>query len=121
MKAIHVTKYGTPDVLQIREVEKPMPKEGAVQIRIVSTVAALPDCAFRLGQPALARLFTGLSRPKKIPGDVFSGVIEMVGKSVKAFKPGERVYGTSGDVFGTNAEFIVLPESAAITRIARGS
>lgn len=97
MKAIIVTKYGAPNVMQICEVEKPSTQDNGVQIRIVATVAAPPDCAFRSGKPAIARLFSGLSRPKKIPGDVFAGVIETVGKSVTAFKPGERVYGSSGE------------------------
>jgi NADPH:quinone reductase-like Zn-dependent oxidoreductase len=114
MKAVICTKYGSPKVLQIREYEKPVPKDNEVLIRIKATVAAPADSAFRMGKPAAARLFTGLSRPKQIPGDVLSGIIEAAGKDVKSFKAGDEVYGSSGTNFGTNAEYIVLPEDAAL-------
>lgn len=114
MKAILVTKYGSPEVLKLQEVDKPVPKENEVLVKIEATVAAPPDCAFRKGEPVLTRLFTGLSKPKNIPGDVFSGVIESVGKDVKSFKKGDPVYGSSGTKFSTNAEYIALSDNAAI-------
>lgn len=114
MKAVIVTKYGGPDVIQIREVAKPSPKGNEVLVRIEATVAAPPDCAFRKGDPAVARLFTGLRKPKQIPGDVLAGVIESTGKDVTLFKAGDEVYGSSGASFGTNAEYITLPENAAL-------
>ncbi|MHB1315763.1 MAG: NAD(P)-dependent alcohol dehydrogenase [Christensenellales bacterium] len=114
MKAILAAKYGGPDVLMIQEVEKPSPKDNEVLIRIESTVAAFPDCAFREGKPFISRLFTGLIKPKQIPGDVFAGVIEWAGKAVSQFKAGDEVYGSSGSSFGTNAEYIALSEDEAI-------
>lgn len=86
MKAIIRTKYGPPEVLQVKEVEKPAPKDNEVLIKIHATVAAPPDCAFRKVKPYISRLFVGLTRPKHIPGDVLSGVIEEVGKEVRHFK-----------------------------------
>jgi NADPH:quinone reductase-like Zn-dependent oxidoreductase len=114
MKAVICTRYGSPEVLQLKEYEKPVPKDNEVLIRIMATVAAPADSAFRIGKPLAARLFTGLSRPKQIPGDVLSGIIEAAGKDVKSFKVGDEVYGSSGTYFGTNAEYIVLPEDAAL-------
>lgn len=114
MRVILVAKYGGPDVLEIQEVETPSPKDNEVLIRIESTVAAFPDCAFREGKPFISRLFTGLIKPKQIPGDVFAGVIESTGKAVSHFKAGDEVYGSSGSSFGTNAEYIVLSEDEAI-------
>lgn len=114
MRAILAAKYGGPDVLKIQEVEKPSPKDNEVLIRIESTVAAFPDCAFREGKPFISRLFTGLIKPKQIPGDVFAGVIESTGKAVSQFKAGDEVYGSSGSSFGTNAEYIALSEDEAI-------
>ena len=112
MKAIVVSKYGSADVLRIQEVKDPVPKEGEMLIRIKATVAADPDCAFRRGKPYIARLFTGLAKPKRIPGDVFAGVVEKPGSS--AFKAGDAVYGSSGTHFGTNAERITLSEAEAV-------
>ncbi len=114
MKACIVTKYGGPDVIAIREVEKPIAKNNEVLIRIEATVAAAPDCAFRKGEPFVSRLFTGLSKPSSIPGDVLAGIVDAVGTDVRQYKTGDRVYGSSGTKFGTNAEYITLPEDAAI-------
>lgn len=112
MKAVIVTKYGDADVLRIRDVQNPVPKEGEMLIRIKATVAADPDCAFRRGKPFVSRFFTGLKKPKHIPGDVFAGVVEEPGKS--AFKIGDKVYGSSGTNFGTNAELITLSGEEAV-------
>lgn len=114
MKAIVCTKYGKPEVLQIKEMAKPIPTENEVLVRIKATVAAPADCAFRKGEPVISRLFTGLLKPKYIPGDTLSGSIETIGKNVKTFKPGDEIYGSSGTKFSTNAEYITLTEDAAI-------
>ncbi len=114
MRAVFATKYGDPDVLTIQEVAKPSPQDNEVLIRIHSTVAALSDCAFRKGSPFISRLFSGLIKPKLIPGDVFAGVVEATGKAVTMFKAGDEVYGSSGSAMGTNADFIVLAEDEAI-------
>lgn len=114
MKAVVCIKYGSPEVLQIKEFEKPVPKDNEVLIRIMATVAAPADCAFRMGKPVIARLFTGLARPRHIPGDVLSGIVEAAGKDVKSFKAGDEVYGSSGTNFGTNAQYITLAEDEAL-------
>lgn len=114
MKAIIVSKYGPPEVLHLEEVEKPIPKDNEVLIRIEATVAAPPDCAFRKGDPPIARLFTGLNRPRQIPGDVLAGVIEATGKDVRLFKKGDQIFGSSGTNFGSNAEYIALSEDEAL-------
>lgn len=112
MKAVIVTKYGDADVLRIKDVKNPVPKEGEMLIRIEATVAADPDCAFRSGKPFVSRFFTGLKKPKHIPGDVFAGVVEAAGKS--EFNPGDKVYGSSGKHFGTNAQYVALSEAEAV-------
>jgi NADPH:quinone reductase-like Zn-dependent oxidoreductase len=114
MQAILAQKYGGPEVLILREVAKPLPKDKEVLIRIEASVAAFPDCAAREGKPFFARLFTGLFRPKSILGDVFAGIIESTGNNVRKFKPGDEVYGSSGSAMGTNAEYIALSEDEAI-------
>lgn len=114
MKAVICIKYGSPEVLKLKEMEKPIPRDNEVLIKIMATVTAPPDCAFRLGKPVISRLFTGMARPKHIPGDVLSGIIEAVGKDVKSFKSGDEVYGSSGINFGTNAEYITISEHEAI-------
>lgn len=114
MKAVICTKYGSPEVLQVKEVEKPVPKDKEVLINIRATVVAPSDCAFRKGDPFISRLFTGLTKPKLIPGDVLAGVIEEVGKEAKLFKKGDQIYGSSGTNFGTNAEYICLSEEETL-------
>jgi len=80
MKAIVYTKYGPPDVLQLKEVVKPTPKDNEVLIRIYATTVNRTDCATIRAKPFFARLFTGMFKPKKqIPGTEFAGIIEAVG------------------------------------------
>lgn len=114
MKAIMATKYGPPEVLQLIEVTTPTPKDDEVLVKIHATVAAPPDCAFRKGEPVLTRLFTGLTKPNKIPGDALAGTIESVGKDVSLFKKGDQIYGSTGIKMGSNAEYVALSEVEAI-------
>ena len=120
MKAISVTKYGPPEVIRLTEAPMPQIGDGELLIRVKATVAAPPDCAFRKGKPLVARLFSGLTRPKGIPGDVLAGVVEAVGKGVTRFTAGDRVYGSSGTRMGTNAEYVALPEDAALSAMPEG-
>ncbi|NDI34114.1 NAD(P)-dependent alcohol dehydrogenase [Chengkuizengella sediminis] len=113
MKAITCTKYGSPDVLQLKEVVKPTPKDNEVMIKVYETIVSPVDCAFRKGEPFISRFFTGLTRPKNtIPGFLLSGEIQEVGKDVKSFKKGDQVIAST--MFGANAEYICLPEEGEL-------
>ena len=114
MKAVVCTRYGMPEVLRLIDVKTPEPGEHEILIRVESTVAAPPDCAFRKGDPFIARFFSGLTRPKNIPGDALAGVVEKTGGRVSLFATGDKVYGSSGVKMGANAEYIVLSQEDAL-------
>ncbi len=113
MKAIVFTKYGPPDVLQLKEVEKPTPRDNEVLIRVHA--ASLNDwdwCALR-GTPFLNRLIFGLLKPKKqILGSDVAGRIEAVGKNVLQFQPGDEVFGDLSGDWGGFAEYVCARENA---------
>jgi NADPH:quinone reductase-like Zn-dependent oxidoreductase len=117
MKAIIWTKYGPPDVLHLKEVEKPAPKDNEVLIKIHAVTASTADTEFRrLKLPLLfaipLRLYIGVIKPTRmtILGTEFAGEIESIGKDVKLFIEGDRVFGYTGLRLGTYAEYLCLPE-----------
>ena len=121
MKAIVYTKYGAPDVLQIREIEKPEPEDDEVLIKIHSTEATKADCELRSFKFAVKwfwlplRVAMGVTRPKKqVLGGYFSGEVETVGKDVLKFKKGDQVFGTTNLRFGTYGEYVCLPANYTI-------
>ena len=126
MKAIVCTAYGPPEVLQIREVVKPNPKDGQVLIRIHATTVSRADCEIRrFTFPAWVwlplRLFFGVFKPRvRVLGQEFAGQVEAVGKDVTSFAPGDRIFGTTGIALGAHAEYICLreqPEGGALAKI----
>lgn len=121
MKAILHTKYGPPDELALKEVEKPVPRENEVLIKIHATTVTSSDCNARnfTFVPKLfllfARMLFGFKKPKiNILGMDLAGEIEMVGKDVKRFKKGDRVFGTPEPAFGAHAEYICIPEDGVL-------
>jgi NADPH:quinone reductase-like Zn-dependent oxidoreductase len=115
MKASVHTRYGPPEVLQIKEVEKPAPKANEVLVKIHATTVNRTDTGFRKAEYFIIRLFSGFFKPKKtILGSEFAGVIESVGQDVQSFKTGDAVFGLSTYNFGTHAQYICLPENGSI-------
>ncbi len=115
MKAVVHTRYGSPDVLRLMEVERPVPKDGEVLIRVHATTVNRTDCGFLRAEPFFVRVVSGLLRPKAtILGSELAGDVVAAGKDVTAFRPGDQVFGLTGMHFGAHAEYVCLPEDAAI-------
>lgn len=116
MKAITFDNYGPPEVLQLKNIDKPAPKDNEVLIRIYATCVSSGDVRMRKADPFAVRFMLGLRYPTlKVLGIVFSGEVEAVGIAVTRFRVGDQVYGTSIKKFGTYAEYICLPEDVIIS------
>ena len=118
MKAIIWTKYGSPDGLQLKEVEKPVPKDDDILIKIHASSVTAGDCEMRrLELPLMlsfpVRLYAGFLKPKRITilGQELAGEVVEIGKNVTSYKVGDQVFGTTGFKFGAYAEYICLPEN----------
>lgn len=119
MKAVICTRYGSPDVLQLQEIEQPRPKDNEVRVKIFATAVTASDCIVRgMALPfwhpigLMMRLVIGVGKPRNpILGLVLAGEIEAIGKEVKRFQVGDQVFGFTGTRFGCYAEYICLPET----------
>jgi NADPH:quinone reductase-like Zn-dependent oxidoreductase len=116
MNAVICTKYGPPEVLQLRDVEKPVPKDNEVLIKIHAAAVTVSDCFVRSGKVSLLlwipmRIFVGFRRPRNpVLGLELAGEIEATGREIKRFKKGDRVFAFTGKRFGAYAEYTCLPE-----------
>jgi NADPH:quinone reductase-like Zn-dependent oxidoreductase len=113
VKAVLYDRYGSPEVLRLEEVERPVPNDGEVLVRIHATTVTRTDTGLRGAEYFVSRFFTGLRRPRrKILGMELAGEIEAVGAAVSEFEVGDHVFGVKGD--GAHAEFACMRESAAL-------
>jgi NADPH:quinone reductase-like Zn-dependent oxidoreductase len=112
MRAVVHDRYGPPEVLRVAEVERPVPKEGEVLVKVHATTVTRSDTGLRSAEYPFTRLITGIRRPKRIIGGTeFSGVVEDVGAAVTEFEAGDEVFGVKG---GASAEYVAVGESGVI-------
>jgi len=113
MKAIQHMKYGSPDVLELKEIEKPVPGDNEVLVKIYAASVNYNNLLFVSGKPLVGRFFTGLFQPKlKTPGNDIAGIVEAIGNDITKFKIGDEVYGDTSECgFGAFAEYVAVPEN----------
>jgi NADPH:quinone reductase-like Zn-dependent oxidoreductase len=117
MKAIVYKKYGSPEVFESAELEKPAPEPGEVLIKVFASTVTAADCMMRRGDTLLSRILLGLFRPGKkyqILGTEFSGTVEAAGSKVKKFKPGDEVYAFRGFGTGCYAQYKCMNENGSL-------
>lgn len=118
MKTSYCTKYGGPEVYQFLDIDTPQPKENEVLVKVYRAIVSPTDGNFRSGKPLIARLFSGLLKPRvKIHGEMFVGEIVEVGTNITDFSVSEMVYGTNGMKLGAYAEYLSVNVKNAIKKV----
>jgi NADPH:quinone reductase-like Zn-dependent oxidoreductase len=118
MKAAIHTRYGSPDVVKVMEIAKPVPKNNEVLVKVYASTVNRTDCGFRSAEYFISRFFSGLIRPrKKTLGCEFAGEIEAVGERVKLWNIGDKIVGFNDAQFGGHAEYMTLNENETFTKI----
>jgi NADPH:quinone reductase-like Zn-dependent oxidoreductase len=118
MKAIVYSKYGPPDVLELREVVKPVPMNNEILVKVKATTVNRTDCAMLRAKPFIMRFLTGLFKPTNpILGTEFAGEVEAVGSAVVSFKAGDKVFGFNDQGSKSYAQYLTLSENKPITTI----
>jgi NADPH:quinone reductase and related Zn-dependent oxidoreductases len=121
MKAVVQDRFGPPEVLRIEEVERPVPKDDEVLIRIRATTVTQTDTHGRAASPFFLRLVFGLRRPRwRTLGVELAGEVEAVGAAVSEFKVGDAVFGSPSTYYGAHAEYVCVPERGPLTHIPAG-
>ncbi len=115
MKAVTREKYGSPAVLSVKEVDMPIPRDKEILVRVYASTVNRTDCAILTGKPFIMRFFTGLVKPKgAITGTDFAGEVEAVGKSVTAFKIGDRIFGFDDTGLESHGQYIKISNDKAV-------
>jgi NADPH:quinone reductase-like Zn-dependent oxidoreductase len=121
MKAAVHTRYGPPEVVRIREVDRPAVGDRDLLVRVYATTVNRTDCAYRAARPLVMRLLTGITRPRRtIMGTEFAGEVEAVGRGVTSFAVGDRVFGYNEGAFGAHAEYLSVPQDGSIATVPAG-
>ncbi len=118
MRAVICTKYGPPDILQLKEMEKPLPEDNELLIEVHASTVNRTDCGLLRAKPFIVRFFTGIFKPRKsIPGTAFAGIIKAAGEKVTALKVGDRVFGFDDSGSGSHARYMTISKDKALTTI----
>ena len=121
MKAVVNQRYGTPDILEVREMAIPEPNAGEILVKVHATTVGRTDSCALKAHPFFMRPYTGLLRPKRtVLGLDFAGIVEVLGKGVTKFRQGERVFGLTPDGYGAHAEYLCLSENNAVSAMPSG-
>ncbi|NEN24389.1 NAD(P)-dependent alcohol dehydrogenase [Cryomorpha ignava] len=120
MRAIVHTKYGPPEVAKLTEIEKPVPRDNEILIKVFASTVNRTDCGFRSAEYFISRFWSGLLKPKyKTLGCEFAGEIEAIGKNVNSFETGDKVFGYNDVKFGGHAEYMTLAETDAVATMPK--